>query len=280
MKILITGANGMVARATAQYCKSIGDSVTALTRNELDISALGQVSDLVGSLRPDAIINCAAYTDVDGSETQVERCFAANSTGVANLALAARQVDARFVTISTDYVFDGEKDGFYTQRETPNPLGAYARAKLEGENRARDSYARSIIVRTGWIYGNGGTNFLSVMADLLGQGKSIKAIYDSFGTPTYSVDLARRLRELAELDMPCVFHVTNSGDGTSYAGFAEKVCDLMGYDRKLLEPAAAETLKRPAPRPPNCRLTCLFSEQFGLAPLPDWEDALKRFLIG
>ncbi|MBK8148255.1 MAG: sugar nucleotide-binding protein [Acidobacteria bacterium] len=124
MKILITGANGMVARATAQYCKSIGDSVTALTRNELDISALGQVSDLVGSLRPDAIINCAAYTDVDGSETQVERCFAANSTGVANLALAARQVDARFVTISTDYVFDGEKDGFYTQRETPNPLGA------------------------------------------------------------------------------------------------------------------------------------------------------------
>ena len=279
MKILITGANGMVARAAADYCNSIGDSVTALTRNELDISKIGEVSDLVGSLRPDAIINCAAYTDVDGSETHVERCFAANSTGVANLALAARIVDARFVTISTDYVFDGGKDGFYTQRDTPNPLGAYARAKLEGENRARDNYARSVIVRTGWIYGNGGTNFLSVMADLLGQGKSIKAIYDSFGTPTYAVDLARRLRELAELDMPCVFHVTNAGDGTSYAGFAEKVCDLMGYDRQLLEPAAAETLKRPAPRPPNCKLACLFSKPFGLAPLPDWEDALKRFLI-
>jgi dTDP-4-dehydrorhamnose reductase len=278
MLILITGANGMVARAAASFCRSIGDEVFALTREELDISNETQVLDVVDSVKPGAILNCAAYTDVDGSETNVSRCFDVNSAGPANLARAARRVDAGFVTISTDYVFEGRKEGFFTQRDTPVPGGAYARAKYEGEIRARNSYGRSIIVRSGWIFGHGGTNFLSVISDLLGQGKSIKAINDSFGTPTFADDLARRLRELAELDLPCIFHVTNAGDGTSYAGFAETVCDLMGYDRNLIEPAASTSLNRPAPRPANSRLACLFSERFGLAPLPHWETALGSFL--
>jgi dTDP-4-dehydrorhamnose reductase len=278
MKVLITGANGMVARATAGYCRHIGDEVVALTRAELDITNRTDVLERLETIGPDAVINCAAFTDVDGAESFPERSFAANSDGPENLAWGARALGARFVTISTDYVFDGAKEGFYDQRDTPVPQGVYAKSKLEGENRARDAYARTVIVRTGWIYGDGGTNFLSVLHRLLSEGRSIKAIHDSFGTPTFGVDLAMRLRELAQLDLPAVFHVTNSGDGTSYAGFAEAVCDLGGYDRALLRYASAKSLKRPAPRPSNSKLRCLFSERLGLAVMPDWRDALARFL--
>ncbi len=278
MKILITGANGMVARATAEYCREIGDEIVALTRQDLDISDKGAVFDVFGREKVDGVINCAAFTDVDGSETNVEKCFAGNSIGVENLALAAKEIDCAFVTISTDYIFDGANEGFYTQHDTPNPQGIYGKAKLEGEIRARNAYARSIIVRSGWIYGNHGTNFLSVMDKLLAEGKSIKAIYDSFGTPTFADDLARRLRELVELDLPCIFHVTNSGNGTSYAGFAEKVCEIKGFDLNLLELAPADSLKRPSPRPKSSKLACLFSEKFGLEPLQNWEDALGTFL--
>ena len=278
MKILITGANGMVARATAEYCREIGDEVVALTRQDLDISMRWAIREVFEREKFDAVINCAAYTDVDGAETNAQACADANSVGVENLALFSKKIDCRFLTISTDYVFDGEKTDFYTQRDTPNPQGFYAEMKLHGEKLAQDAYARSIIVRSGWIYGHGGTNFLSVMDKLLAEGKSIKAIYDSFGTPTFADDLARRLRELVELDLPCIFHVTNSGSGTSYAGFAEKVCEIKGFDKNLLERASADSLKRPAPRPKSSKLACLFSEKLGLKPLQNWEDALGTFL--
>lgn len=278
MKILITGANGMVARAAIKHCESIGDQVVGLTRQELDVAETSAVFDVFEREKFDAVLNCAAYTDVDGSEREVEKCYAANAVGVENLALASKKIDCAFVTISTDYVFDGENSGFYTQRDTPNPLGIYGKAKLEGEIRARSAYARSIIVRSGWIYGHYGTNFLSVMHNLLASGKSIKAIYDSYGTPTFADDLAKRLRELAALDLPSIFHVTNSGEGTSYAGFAEKVCEIEGFDLNLLEKTSSSSLKRPAPRPQSSKMACLFSEKFGLKPLPDWEEALKAFL--
>jgi dTDP-4-dehydrorhamnose reductase len=278
MKILITGANGMVARATIKHCESIGDEVVALTRQELDIADKSKVYEVFKRENFDAVVNCAAYTDVDGAETNVEKCYAANAHGVENLALASKEIDCAFVTISTDYVFDGANANFYTQRDTPNPQGVYGKSKLEGEIKARNAYARSIIVRSGWIYGRGGTNFLSIMDNLLADGKKIKAIYDSFGTPTFADDLAQRLRELAELDLPAIFHITNSGSGTSYAGFAEKVCEIKGFDLNLLENASADSLKRPAPRPKSSKLACLFSEKFGLAPMRDWEQALAEFL--
>lgn len=276
MKILITGANGMVAQATAEYCRSIGDAVVALTRAELDISNIQNVRSAAGEHRPDAIINCAAYTNVDGAESEPERAYAANVTGVKNLAKTAKEFGAVFVTISTDYVFDGANVGFYSEDDEPNPQGVYARTKRDGELTALNANERSIVVRSGWIYGKGGTNFLSVMADLLRDGKRIKAIRDSFGTPTFAGDLAKRLRELAQLDEPGIFHVTNSGPGTSYLGFAEAVCEIGGFDATLIEAVSKDELLRPAPRPASSKLASLRCEEFGLAPMPDWEDALRR----
>lgn len=278
MKIFITGANGMVARATIDYCRSIGDEVAALTRQELDIADERAVFDLFERENFDAVLNCAAYTDVDGAETDREICLRANAVGVETLARAARKIDCAFVTISTDYVFDGANRGFYTQRDQPHPISFYGESKLEGEIRARNAYARAIIVRSGWIYGAGGTNFLSVMPRLLADGKPIKAISDAYGTPTFADDLARRLRELAQLDLPAIYHVTNSGDGTSYAGFAQAIGEIKNYDLNLIESVSGKDLKRPAARPVSSKLACLFSERLGLAPLPDWKTALADFL--
>lgn len=278
MRILVTGANGMVARATAEHCRQIGDTVTALGRDRLDISNRDQVFETVIDSGFNAILNCAAYTDVDGAETNRDACFASNVIGVENLALAAKRSGAAFVTISTDFVFSGENPGFYTQRDTPDPKSVYGRSKLEGEDRARSANAATIIVRSGWIYGPGGTNFLSVMHRLLAEGKRIKAIGDSFGTPTFAGDLARRLRELAELDLPGTFHVTNSGPGMSYLEFAEAVAEFGRYDRQLIEPVSRESLSRPAPRPVSSKLACLFSERLGLSKMPLWSDSLNAFL--
>ena len=182
------------------------------------------------------------------------------------------------MTISTDYIFDGTNKGFYTQRDTPNPGSVYAVTKYEGERLATERNAASIVVRSGWIYGQGGTNFLSVMHRLLGEGKSITAIEDSYGTPTFAGDLAKRLRELAELDMPCIFHVTNSGPGTSYYEFALAVCEIGGFDPALVTAVSNDSLSRPAPRPTTSKLACLLSGRFGLEPLPEWRDALEGFL--
>ena len=278
MKVLITGARGMVARALAEYCRSIDDDVTALARDEMNIADVDSVRTFMHDVRPEAVINCAAYTNVDGAESEPEDAFSANVVGPRNLATASLEFDCRFLTISTDYVFDGTFTGFYTQRHQPNPQGVYATTKRRGEIEALTANARSIVVRSGWIYGHRGTNFLSVMGDLLTAGKGIKVIRDSFGTPTFAGDLAKRLRDLAELDMPGIYHVTNTGEGTSYSGFAEKVCEIGGFDASRLETVSHSDLQRPAPRPVSSKLACLYSERFGLETMPEWEDGLRRFL--
>jgi dTDP-4-dehydrorhamnose reductase len=274
MKVLITGANGMVARAAVRHCLAIGDTVFPMTRQRLDIADRTAVLTILEEIRPDAVLNCAAYTNVDGAETNEEEAYAANCFGPENLAIGCREVGSRFVTISTDYVFDGTKPGFYTEEDAPNPQGVYGKSKLEGERRAAAVNDMSIIVRSGWIYGHGGTNFLSIMGKLLAEGKTLKAIANSYGTPTYARDLAVRLRDLAGLDASGIYHVTNAGEGTSYYGFAEKVREIGGYDKRLLEKVSFADLKRPAPRPVSSKLGSVRR----LDPLPDWEDAVKRYL--
>lgn len=274
MKILVTGAAGLVGGSTIKFCRQIGDTVLAAAREQLDIADKESVFAFLEREKPDSVINCAAYTDVDGCETNREKNFAANAFGVENLALGCRRINANLVTISTDYVFDGAKNDFYTQRDDPNPQSEYAKAKLAGEHLAKNNLARAIIVRTGWIFGDGGKNFLSKMPELLFAGKKIKVIRDSSGTPTFAPDLARRLRELAELDLPGIYHVTNAGDGTTYEGFARSIENV---DQNLIESVSFADLNRPAPRPQNSKLRCLISEKLGLKPLPHWREALQNF---
>jgi dTDP-4-dehydrorhamnose reductase len=278
LRILITGAGGLVGRALNDHCVRLDDEVLAYDRNGLDIANATQVEQIVAEVKPEVIINCAAWTDVDGCESDVERSKAVNELGPENLALSSRKTGSLLITISTDYVFDGTKDGFYTQRDNPNPLSIYAQSKLDGERRAQSAHARSVVVRTGFVFGRGGKNFLSTVVDRTRRGEKVKAIADAWGTPTYANHLAARLRELAEIDLPGLFHVVNSGDGTNYADFALSALNLAGCDASNLEVVLMEAVNRPAPRPKNSRLRCLLSNALGLQPLPHWQEGLGQFV--
>jgi dTDP-4-dehydrorhamnose reductase len=280
LRVLLTGAGGMVGRALVQYCESLGDEVLAYDHAALLIDDPMAVMQTLERERPETVINCAAWTDVDGCERDPQRAYNANARGPENLALGSRRVGASFLTISTDFVFDGAKEGFYTQRDDPNPQSHYGRSKLDGERRAQRACARTIIVRSGWIFGPGGRNFLSRVVELTKGGQRLKAISDAYGTPTSALDLAARLRELAQLDLPGVYHVVNGGEGASFEEFARAALDLSGLDAgSSLESVGMDSLERPAPRPRNSRLRCLLSPALGLKPLPDWKDALRDFVL-
>lgn len=268
----------MVGRAVSAYCDSIGDVVRAYDHRSLDISDQGLVRQTLLGEKPDVVINCAAWTDVDGCELDQDRAYAANAHGPENLANASREANAVFIAISTDYVFDGRKQGFYTQQDEPNPESIYAASKLEGERRAQYAHARAIIVRTGFVFGEGGTNFLSTIVARARRHENFKAISDAYGTPTYSRDLAVRLRELAELNVPGIYHVVNSGEGASFAEFTRMVLDLGGFRDLPIEKVAMDSLRRPAKRPTNSRLRCLRSPEVGLKSLPDWRKSLEEFV--
>jgi dTDP-4-dehydrorhamnose reductase len=267
----------MVGRAVSALCQSQGDETFAYERARLDIADAERVKAALKRDRPDVIINCAAWTDVDACESNPERAKSANAIGPEVLASTTREIGAGLITISTDYVFDGEKDGFYTQRDTPNPQSVYARSKLEGERRAQNANARTIVVRTGFIFGPGGRNFLSTIFDRAKQGGVLRAINDSYGTPTYAIDLAARLRELAARDLPGIYHVVNGGEGASYEEVVRVAVEESGVEAQI-EPISVDTLNRPAPRPRNSRLQCLLSEAIGLPPLRHWKAAFRHYI--
>lgn len=267
----------MVARALAEHCRRLGDEVFAHERASLDTTRAEMIEETFARERPDAVVNCAAWTDVDGCELDPQRAHLVNAEAVGSLALYSRGVGASFVTISTDYVFDGDKDGFYTQRDDAEPRSVYGIAKLQGERRAQFLTARCTVVRTGWIFGEGGRNFLATVVARARRGERLKAIFDAWGTPTYAPHLAARLRELAELDLPGTYHVVSAGDGASFEEFAREAIVAAGCREVEIESVSMDSLARPAPRPRNSRLRCLLSPAIGLAPLPDWRDALRHF---
>jgi dTDP-4-dehydrorhamnose reductase len=267
----------MVARALAAHCAARGDEVFAHDHASLDITKPEAVRAVFERERPETIINCAAWTDVDGCELNPERALSINAEAVEILAAHSRLVDASLVTISTDYVFDGDKDGFYTQRDDPEPRTAYGIAKLQGERRALFTSARTIVVRSGWIFGVGGKNFLATVVERARRGERLKAIGDAYGTPTYAPHLAARLRDLAERDLPGTYHVVNAGEGASFYEFAREAAQAARVENVELESVEMDSLARPAPRPRNSRLRCLLSEAVGLPPLPHWQDALREF---
>jgi dTDP-4-dehydrorhamnose reductase len=278
LKILVTGAGGLVGRAVSEHCAAQGDDVFGFDHRSLDIGDASAVRIALTANKPDVVINCAAWTDVDGCESDPAHAEQANALGPVVLATASREIDALLITISTDYVFDGAKEGFYTQRDQPNPISIYGQSKLEGERRSQAAWARTIVVRSGYIFGEGGKNFLSTLLARAARHEPLKAISDMVGTPTYAPDLARRMRELAVLDLPGIFHVVNAGDGASFETFARTALDCAGLTSAPLEVVSLTDLHRPAPRPRNSRLRCLWSEALHLDPLPLWTDAVQTFV--
>lgn len=278
MRVLITGAGGLVGRALVEHCRANGDEVFPYDHQSLDIADSGGVESVIVERRPEAVINCAAWTNVDACEGDPERTELVNAFGPENLARASRKADAVFVTISTDYVFDGSKEGFYTQRDNPSPINVYGRFKLEGERRSQAAHARTIVVRAGYIFGLGGKNFLSTLVTRARNGEKLTAIHDCYGTPTYGRDLAARLRELALKDLPGVYHVVNSGEGASFETFAREALTVANCPTDTIRTVSMDALDRPAPRPRNTRLRCVLSPAIGLQPLRPWQEAVVDFV--
>ena len=267
----------MAGRAVVAHCRQRDDDVFGYNRYTLDITDNAAVESAFRQTSPDIVINCAAWTDVDGCQSNAQRAYEVNARAVETLAVNSRQCGAAFVTISTDFVFSGEKDGFYTQRDDPNPVSVYGDSKLQGERRAQLAYARTIVARTSWVFGIGGRNFLSSVMNRAQRGERITVITDAYGTPTYADDLAERLRLLANLDIPGVYHVVNQGIGVNYEEFTVAALAEIGRTELNFERTTMDDLNRPAPRPRNSRLRCVLSEAIGLPALPDWRVALRAF---
>jgi dTDP-4-dehydrorhamnose reductase len=275
--LLVTGAGGQLG---ADLLRVAGPAAHGVTRTELDVTDPGVVDKAVQSwaeaARADRLVcvNAAAYTAVDAAETDAERAFAVNEAGAANLAAACERHGARLVHVSTDYVFAGDGTAPYEVDTPTAPAGVYGASKLAGERAVLAAAPRSWVVRTAWVYGETGANFVKTMARLEREKDTLDVVDDQRGSPTWSRDLAAGLVALAGSDAPYgVYHCTNAGD-TTWCGLARAVFEELGADPERVRPTTTAAFPRPAPRPAYSVLSDAAWRAAGLPPLPHWRDAL------
>jgi dTDP-4-dehydrorhamnose reductase len=244
---------------------------------EIDIREETKTVKKIGELRPDVIVNAAALTRVDDCESQTEQAFAVNAEGMKHVALAALRCQAKVVYLSTDYIFDGEKREPYLEDDPPHPLNAYGRSKWKGEEYAQTLLKDWLIVRTQWLYGKHGKNFVTSILEQAKEKDELRIVDDQVGSPTYSVDLSKILSTLIQKKAEGVFHATNSG-ACSWYEFGKAILQLSGLDKVRVFPISSQDTRRPAVRPSYSVLSCQkLTSTTGATPRP-WIDALRDYL--
>ena len=275
MKILLTGPTGQVGSALLDTLPSLGE-VIPVDRSELDLASAASIRAAVRAVRPEAIVNAAAYTAVDLAESEEPLAMAVNRDGPAVLAEEAARLGALLVHFSTDYVFDGEKASPYDETDSPNPLNAYGRTKLAGERAIAASGCRHVIFRTSWVYGASGKNFLLTMLTLARQGKPLRVVDDQFGAPTSNLMIATSVPEVILRGGSGVFHMSAQGETTWYR-FARAIFEYTKIEARL-SAIPSRDYPTPARRPHNSMLdNAKLTRQFGLR-LPSWEAGLREVL--
>lgn len=271
MRYLITGASGMLGRDLQEALT--GREVTALGRADLDVTDAAAVAAAVHG--HDVVFNCAAYTKVDDAETHEAEAYAVNATGTANLAAACAETGARFVTVSTDYVFDGNATTPYTEDLPRDPINAYGRTKAAGEELALERHPEgTYVVRTAWLYGAHGPNFARTMLNLAASKDTWSVVDDQLGQPTWTADLASQIVALLDAEAPPgVYHGTNSGQATWFE-FARAVLEESGLDPERITPTDSGAFVRPAPRPSYSVLGHDAWTTAGLTEMRPWREAL------
>lgn len=277
MRLLVTGTGGLVGSEMSAHL--LGHEVIGLARTTLDLTDRDAVEQAVGTLLPDAVINCAAWTDVDACEADPERALRVNALGVRHLAVACARIGAHLVHVSTDYVFSGDKDGPYDEWDVPAPLSVYGRSKLGGEVEVAAHASSWTVVRTSWVFGRRRPTFVDAILERAREGAPLRVVTDQRACPTYAPDLAGMLARLAVERRGGTYHVTNQGSCTRY-DLARAALELAGLDPDVVGAATAAELPRPAPRPANSALSNTALAASGISLLRPWRPALADKLQG
>ncbi|WP_339257589.1 dTDP-4-dehydrorhamnose reductase [Paenibacillus sp. FSL R5-0713] len=281
-RVMVTGAAGQLGYDVVKTFEAEGHQVLACDKNQMDITDQQQCTDIITTFRPHIIIHCAAFTAVDQAEADEDTAFAINASGTRNIAVAAESMKAKLVYISTDYVFDGSGSTPYQEYDVTNPQSVYGKSKLAGERLVQSLCTQWFIIRTSWVFGVHGNNFVKTMLELMVKRPQLQVVHDQQGSPTYTVDLARFIHLLSVSEKYGIYHASNSGTCTWYE-FA-KVIREEASKQSVFEPTAeltpctTEQFPRPAPRPAYSVMDHLAIRTNGLQPLRHWREALIAFL--
>ncbi len=273
MRILVTGAAGMLGGDVVEALSARRHAVLGLARSELDITDSAAVEDVFAELRPEAVLNCAAWTDVDGAEAAEQAAMQVNDAAAALVSGTAAAHGAKVLHVSSDYVFDGAKASPYVESDLPAAISAYGRSKQAGETSVAIANPRHIIVRSSWLFGTRGPNFVETMLRIAGEQPEVLVVADQVGTPTYTPHLAEALARLIEGDEFGIHHVPASGQ-CSWFEFAQEIFDQAAVECRVMS-GTTEMLGRPAPRP---AYSVLGSERPDPIRLPDWRQGLSEYL--
>lgn len=275
-KIIVTGANGQLGSDIVIKLNQEGYDVYGLGREELNITKLGQVQHVLDEVRPDIVVHSAAYTKVDQAESDIDEAYLVNTIGTRNIAVVSEELGAKLIYISTDYVFNGEHEKPYTEFDKPDPLGVYGKSKFAGEEFVRQFHSRFFIIRTSWIYGQNGNNFVKTMLKLANSHEELKVVNDQRGCPTYTVDLANCIASMLKTNKYGTYHVSNSGDCSWYE-FSKAIFEILGILVKV-NPCTTIEFPRPAKRPMNSVFDHMALRLNGFSEMRSWRDALDEFL--
>lgn len=275
VRILVTGSRGMLGSDVVTVLSEEHD-VIGVNSQDFDITEKDTTIKFIKRIKPDLIIHSAAYTDVDGCENNIDKAFKVNALGARNIAIAAQEINSAMLYVSTDYVYDGQKEIPYYEYDITNPLSIYGRSKLEGENFVKSLVDKYYIVRTSWIFGRNGKNFVKTMLELSKTKDSLNIVDDQIGSPTYTLDLAKAIKKLIDSGCYGTYHLTNS-EYCSWYDFTKYIYEIANISHVKLNPITTEELGRPAPRPKNSKLEKFYWKLNGFKELRSYKEAVDEY---
>lgn len=285
MKALVTGVKGQLGYDVVNELTKRGYEAVGVDIEEMDITDEASVNKVIKECNPDVVVHCAAWTAVDAAEDEenIPKVMAVNAKGTENIAKVCKEIDAKMIYISTDYVFNGQGETPWKPDDEREPLNVYGQSKYEGELAVTSLLEKYYIVRIAWVFGVNGKNFIRTMINLGQTHDKLTVVSDQIGTPTYTYDLARLLVDMAETDKYGIYHATNEGGYISWYDFTVEIMKQAGqYDEKYakvqVSPVSSEAYLAKAKRPSNSRMNKDKLKENGFTPLPTWQDALGRYL--
>lgn len=278
MRIFVTGASGQFGTDLVDLFKETGFEVFGISSKDLDITDRKAVEHLISEKNPDIIVHSAAYTKVDQAEQDIDEAYAVNAYGTRNIAMAAQICNAKLIYISTDYVFDGASQVPYNEFSPTSPQSVYGKSKLAGEQFVRQWIPQHYIIRTSWLFGKHGSNFVKTMLKLAEERTQLNVVHDQFGSPTYTADLAEFVLQLLDKELYGTYHVSNAGVCSWYE-FSKEIFQQAGLQHVEVNPVSTLEFPRPAPRPSYSVMDHMAIRLNGLKDLRHWKEALSAFLL-